>query len=260
MVEASYFAASGRKVVMVVHFIDSKNPIIAGDALSEGEIYDLNRGRLFVSDIFHSTRIPHFKSLDQALEVIVQMVCSDVGDINNYTCSSDECTIASVKLASDETSIIHGLFDMYDSDGKKQLSLSEVEKALIILLNVPRLPKSLLQTKELALCDRDNVLVACSQFCELYHELKSLVHDSIVSTTTPELSWQQYIWSLFVGIIWWPYSILATYWSQRKTAEIVNQPKSKEFWYDVFLGGTCASSTWRQDITIPLLKYIDVMW
>lgn len=31
-----HYTASGRKVVMVVHFIDSKNPIIAGDALSEG--------------------------------------------------------------------------------------------------------------------------------------------------------------------------------------------------------------------------------
>ena len=37
------------------------------------EIRDLNRGRLFVSDIFNSRKIPHFESLDQALDVIVQV-------------------------------------------------------------------------------------------------------------------------------------------------------------------------------------------
>ena len=86
-----YIAASGRNVVTVVHFIDSDSPTVAGDALSEGyilfcceqgymmwcfkyrEINDLNRGRLFISDIFHSSKVPHFKSLDQALEFIVQV-------------------------------------------------------------------------------------------------------------------------------------------------------------------------------------------
>ena len=43
------------------------------------------------------------------------------------------------------------------------------------------------------------------------------------------------------------------YWSYNKE---VDQTDSKEPWYDVFLGGTCATSTWRQDVTIPLLTYV----
>lgn len=39
----------------------------------------------------------------------------------------------------------------------------------------------------------------------------------------------------------------------------MNQANSEESWYDVFLGGTCATSTWRQDTVIPLLKYLDIM-
>ena len=79
----------------MIHFIDSSAPTIAGDVLSEGyiflnlvklyrmlfqcrEIKDLNRGRLFVCDIFHSRKIPHFKSLDRALEVIVQVLLTCV--------------------------------------------------------------------------------------------------------------------------------------------------------------------------------------
>lgn len=59
-------------------------------------------------------------------------------------------------------------------------------------------------------------------------------------------------WLISLGVI-------IAYWMHTKTSETVHQPDSEESWYDVFLGGTCASSTWRQDITIPLLKYIDVL-
>lgn len=49
------------------------------------------------------------------------------------------------------------------------------------------------------------------------------------------------------------------YWSYKNPLEALNQAKSEESWYDVFLGGTCASSTWRQDTAIPLLRYIDML-
>ena len=81
------------------------------------EIKDLNRGRLFVSDIFHSRKIPHFKSLDQALEVIVQVlltlvlkdwlmlnqIAHSAVDTTRSICASDECTVASIKSNPDET-------------------------------------------------------------------------------------------------------------------------------------------------------------
>lgn len=52
-----------------------------------------------------------------------------------------------------------------------------------------------------------------------------------------------------------PYFIVA-YWMHGKTSETVDESNCEDYWYDVFLGGTCATSTWRQHITIPLLKYV----
>lgn len=87
-----------------------------------------------------------------------QVTHSDV-DTNRSIYASDECTIASIKSIPDETkyyteitmqlimyflytySIIHGVFDMYDSKGKKELSLSEVhfhtvvEKCDVFIIN-----------------------------------------------------------------------------------------------------------------------------
>jgi len=54
------------------------------------------------------------------------------------------------------------------------------------------------------------VLVEYSQFYELYHELKSIVHKSADAATSLGLSWQQYMWSLLTGILWWPYNLVTS--------------------------------------------------
>jgi len=41
-------------------------------------------------------------------------------------------------------------------------------------------------------------------------------------------------------------------WSSQESP--ASNDSDDDMWYGVFLGGTCATSTWRQDITIPLLK------
>ncbi|XP_065916741.1 uncharacterized protein [Dysidea avara] len=253
MVEASYLAACGRNVVMVVHFFDTTNPTIAGDVLSEMEVKDLNRGRLFVSNIFHLKGIPHFKSLDHALDVTVQIANS--GSTNNRTgCSPDNCIVIPVSLVPNETSIIECVFDMYDSDGKGVLSLQEVERALIISLGLSKLPKSVLHTDTLrdsAPMNHDDLHVDCNKFCKLYQELKSA--STNITTPTIQLPW---LWSLLTRVLWWPFNFLTNiFWSSQE----LSQPSKasgldNDIWYDVFLGGTCASSTWRQDITVPLLK------
>ena len=51
MVEISYFAGSGRDMLMVVDDIVGDNPAIGGDRLSPREVEDLNRGRAFVRNI-----------------------------------------------------------------------------------------------------------------------------------------------------------------------------------------------------------------
>lgn len=64
--EAAYYVGRGRKVVLVIQKVSEANNII-----SEAEIKDINRGRIYLTDIANEHNIRVFNSIETALTFIV---------------------------------------------------------------------------------------------------------------------------------------------------------------------------------------------
>lgn len=73
MIEAAQLMASGRNVVLVIEQL-KQGCTIQGEKLSENDMKDVNRGRVYLRDCAQVYRAPVFTTVQQACENIVQQI------------------------------------------------------------------------------------------------------------------------------------------------------------------------------------------
>lgn len=242
MVEIAFLAGQSRDVVSVVEDI-SAGATIAGEALSDREIQDLNRGRLFIRNLVEEGGCLLSDSIESALSASVQMIKEKL--LVGHYCSSRHQLKQVPSSLGEELHLLHRVFTMYDNEKKNRLTLSEAELALRSLhIEGPHLQQLLASEQQGSTAAMRDLVqqhklrgLSFDEFCCVYAELKYVLLNSGNSGSLVE----SYISTPLRWLASW-------FWAP------VTTPTHHAPFVDVFLNGSCGSTTWRSDISVPILK------
>ena len=282
LVETAFMASIGWRIVVILHYLsESKEVEIAGETLTKQEVKDLNRGRSFLCDILEKLGVPVFDNLDEALKLTCDVIQGKdsyervllnkkstthqygnwliqlreifdkhcVTDLRRYSISPrsfDKTSLLSVKRQSVPDFLELDTFrSKKSSKPEPSLTPDAAITALEVFLQTRSLNSSI--QEGLSYLDLIGLPITYEVFCQFTAEAAYQHHNSL--------------WN-------WGSSILTNFFqhtsSLLKSAlsislDVNPEPKSPREHspapvYDVFLGGTCAQTTWRQELAIPLLK------
>jgi len=269
MLEASYLAASGRKLVLVV---SGPWQTICGEAITNTEYCDLTRTQNYLQDLVERQGLPVFDSISSALDCTDKVLrnnirVQDLQLIDNATpVRNAHITVA------DKLHKLREVFANQDSEGRGSLSMPEVCHALRVASRRSVAPddvKSLMtQIKDSAeLPDSPPTTpsaedrLSFEEFCLLATELSTTETPraagpgrrptrhrsgpSAVLSRTAEMMHQ--LLTPLTRVAEW---VLP----QRLARQLSNGGSAPADTRDVYLGGTVTDTRWRDNIAIPILK------
>ena len=281
LVETAFMASIGWRIVVILHYLSESNEVeIAGETLTKLEVKDLNRGRSFLCDILEKLGVPIFDNLDEALKLTCDVIqgkdsyelallnkksmTHQYGDwliqlrkiFDKHCASADARRYSITPRSKDKTSLLsvkrQSVPDFLETDTFRSKKTSKPEPSLTPDAAITAL-EAFLETRSLNSSIQDGLS---------YLDLIGLpINYEIFCQFTAEAAYQHNnsLWN-------WGSSILMNFFqhtsSLLKSAlnHSASGPKSPQepnptpLEYDVFLGGTCANTTWRQQLAIPLLE------
>ncbi|KAI6647273.1 hypothetical protein LOD99_12270 [Oopsacas minuta] len=284
LVETAFMASIGWRLVVVLHYLSESDEVkIAGETLTKQEVKDLNRGRSFLCDILEKSGIPVFDNLEEALKLTSDLVQGR--DSYERILQAKKCTthhygtwLIEIREIFDKFSTLNvnrrSINDTPGFDRRSLLSAKRLSVPDILDMDVQR---SKLQTNKPVPSLSPNAAISA---LELFLETRSLnssiqkglsfldlvglpIDYEVFCQFTAEAAYQHYnsiwIWSssIMTNFFRHTYSLLKNALNQ--SLDLTSDPEplqeeDKSSEYDVFLGGTCANTTWREEIGIPLLK------
>ncbi|EDV28083.1 uncharacterized protein TRIADDRAFT_53313 [Trichoplax adhaerens] len=223
MVEAAYVAGSGGPLILVLRELPETETTIAGETLSASEKEDLNRGRKFLRDTVERVDIPVFTDIETAIHCCAKVI--KVGTkITNLTTDDGAQPVRLADISVDDSFIAaKEKYDDYNSGGSGKLTLNEVALAYKAFSGKALSQDNVEMLSGLYESDPSKIRMSFEEFCCLLTEMLS---DRMIC-----LDW------LFNG-----------------GPDILHEKDESVFERDIFLGGSCGRSTWREDVAIPLLK------
>ena len=241
LVETAFMASIGWRLVVVLHYLPESSEVkIAGETLSKLEVKDLNRGRSFLCDILEKLGVPVFDNLEGALECTCDVIHGRVsyarmlGERKRAVYQYGSWLVELRKLFNKQNPMCRELTPN-DESPIVEVSGIKPQVALIALqefLQSSTLPSSTrMGIKYLELI---NCKITFDMFCLLTAEAVYQINNSL-------WSWGV---SLLTNFIQYTSAAL-------KTPTVETQMDTV---YNVFLGGSCGETTWREDTAIPLLK------
>lgn len=247
MVEVAHLAGLGRELVLVVEDIRGENPQIAEDALSRREAEDLNRGRAFVRNLVEQENSVLTGSVTEAVGVATAMLHGAM-DVAEYIARHRPHHVRHSHTLGEEMRLLRQVFVMYDTDRRGVLNMKEAQLALKSLRiqspNIPQLFSGGSESQEHQ-TSWQRQGIPFEDFCALYAELKHLA----LLAVRPGL-----VFATFC-LLGAPFRWISTWlWSTPPS------PLPPPPFCDVFLGGSCGSTSWRRDIAIPILRQYGVSY
>ena len=285
LVETAFMASIGWRLVVVLHYLPESTEVkIAGETLSKHEVKDLNRGRSFLCDILEKLGVPVFDNLEEALECTCDVIQGRISYARLLTEKKGTMHQYGNWLLQ-----IRNLFDRFSSTPEFNRSVSELPQVDDISVIGPKrgsVPDILdVDVRRAKLCLKkltpsltpDSAIAAL----QLFLQTRSLhaIHDKLNLFDLYGMPIDYEVFCLFTAeavyqhsnSIWnWGSSIMSNFfqyaYSLLNTAlqpsidinnnetiyqegQSLNLPE-----YDLFLGGTCASTVWRTKLAIPLLE------
>jgi hypothetical protein len=231
MVEAAYLAGCGRQLILVIKSFLHPGTLIAGEPMSVVEYEDLERSHAYLTDLVERQGIPVFTDIHVALSCTGKAVAQNlkVGDLTLED-GAQPVKYPHVRVA-DKFMKLKDVFYSVDIANSGRLSYKDVCLAYRTITDeVLPLPPPIPGTKEPS--------YTFDQFCCLIAEYRYK---------------RKSFWRRILGGLYrLPFRLLDWVRGQPSQSGKVydNDPRQR----DVFLGGTCGKSTWREDIAIPILR------
>jgi len=238
MVEAAYLAGCGRQLVLVIK--QFKAPVVIYDELLQlSELEDLERSHAYLTDLVERMSIPVFSDLSVALDCTKKLSKQGL-KVSDLTIEDGAQPIKfpHVRVAN-ELFKTHDVFKTIDTLGIKKLNWSDVSLAFRALtdedlpsISLPPSPNESSETDE-----QEERMFTFEEFCCLLSEFryrrKSLV----------QRAWQT---------VYRLPSRLSAWLQGGQTYRRFDSTESTRR-RDLFLGGSCGVSRWRDDTAIPIL-------
>lgn len=218
---------------MVIHTYQGPGQKIWGEPISEEEFEDLTTGQMMLQDLVERQGIPVFESIPIALNCTAKVLRDNISvqdlGLNDF---AQPVKMAHVQLG-DKLIKLKEAFDALDTNNAGEISLADVCMAFRILTdrklclsdirNIMATQTGLIgdDVKDVPL---EQIKVNFEQFCAIVAEFKFCEKWAVSSRP---------LRSLPLG------------------AAANGQNSSVR---DVYLGGSCNNTTWREDIAIPMLK------
>eukprot|EP01137_Pigoraptor_chileana_P032528 Opistho-2@22041 len=222
MIEVAYLSGIGRELILVTNDFPAE-AMIDGAFISAAEICDLNDGHCLLRDIVERKGVPVFSDTRIALECTVKVLRHGV-PIENLGAEDGARPVTHSRFAVGELLLkVKETFNLYDSDGSGEL---DVDEMLVALKSMDATMTSEACAKLLKMYDLDNSgHLSFEEFCCMVSEMGQSGN---------------------------PFEGLLTVEGTMSSDFSGIQPGL--YCREVFLGGSCASTSWRQDTAIPLLR------
>uniref|UniRef100_T1IR01 EF-hand domain-containing protein n=1 Tax=Strigamia maritima TaxID=126957 RepID=T1IR01_STRMM len=251
VIEAAHIAGCQKKLILVVKEFQCPGQMILGEPLSEKEFQDLCHGQAILQDVVERQGIPVFDDIHKALECTARLLREGLWpqDLTLKDNAQPVCK-AHVQLG-DKLIKVYEAFNAMDTSNSGLLGLNDVKMAFRILTNYDLTSEDLdaiIRTKKVNNSmdgnnKADDITVTFDQFCCIVSEFKNkssngrCILKSIIVKTANVLNF--FILPLFKMMEW----IVP-----RRRIRLASHQ------HDVYLGGSCDTTSWREDIAIPILR------
>ncbi|XP_022089143.1 uncharacterized protein LOC110978441 isoform X2 [Acanthaster planci] len=236
LVEAAYLSGAGRPLVLVMKGLPT---VVENETISDNELKDLRHSHAFLCDMVERQWCPIFEDVKISLHCAAKALHRGL-HLSQLTLEDGAQPVKHPAFkVGDKLRHIREVFDEFDRDNRSRISLSNAFLAIRAVTG-----------KDLAFPAYNQIVASCAEtgdktdldfneFCCLVTEYKHY---------QPPPSSKGAFSRLVSSIYRW----LSTF----KTSSIPR--KVVEVQTDVFLGGTCLDTTWREEIAIPCLARHDL--
>ncbi|XP_037078950.1 uncharacterized protein LOC119099953 [Pollicipes pollicipes] len=256
--EASYLAASGRKLVLVVSRLSGPGQTICGEAITNTEYCDLDRTQNYLQDLVERQGLPVFETISSGLDCTDKVLRKDIR-VQDLQLDDNAVPVRNAHITlADKLQRLREVFANQDSDGRGCLSAGETCAALRVATGRVVCPSDvrLLLAQIRDVTERTNGVVsndriAFEDFCLLVTELQSGGWRAARGRSGPS------VLSRTAEMLLTPFTRVAEWvLPQRLARQLSNNGNSAPAAdvRDVYLGGTSTDTAWRESIAIPLLK------
>ncbi|XP_021931040.1 uncharacterized protein LOC110835283 isoform X3 [Zootermopsis nevadensis] len=232
MIEAAHLSARRRKLILVIHTYQGPGQTIWGEPITDEEYEDLTTGQMMLQDLVERQGIPVFESVPIALNCTAKVLRENISvqelGLKDF---AQPVKMAHVPLG-DKLIKLREAFDALDTTRSGELCLADVCMAFRILTN-----------RNLSLSDLRSIVAG--QTGVLGREVKDIPLEQL------NVNFEQFcsIVAEFKCCEKWAIS------RPLRSLPLGSPPNTQSNCVrDVYLGGSCRNTNWREDIAIPMLK------
>lgn len=250
MIEAANISGCQQKLILVIREFQGPGQEILGEPISEMEYEDLMHGQAIVQDLVERQGIPVFSDIHMALQCTARMLREGISPQDlGLADHAQPVRMAHIQLG-DKLIKLREAFDALDTSNSGVLGLTDVCLAFRILTNddlsmedlqciIANQRHSLQNVKK-----EEDVVVDFDQFCCIVSEFKNKQTDGHRFLRSVILRTLDWFHSLTVN----PFARIIEWILPRRRVRLLSGQR------DVYLGGSCGPTKWREEIAIPILK------
>lgn len=249
IVEAAYYTAAQKTFILVIHALDGPGQLIQGEPITEREYEDLATGQLVLQDMVERLGIPVFSNIRLALDCTAKILKERI-TVQELGLSDGISPLKNPHYPiGDKLIKLRDAFNALDTSNSGEISMADVCMAFRILTNRDL---SVDDLKNIVASSNEQTSVSFDQFCCILTEFRNLPADN-----------QRRFWDVMASkAATLLYSVVSP------VSRILCRPSPKGVARcdssspevtmggarDIYLGGSCGSTTWREQTAIPLLK------
>ncbi|XP_070532848.1 uncharacterized protein [Ptychodera flava] len=250
LVEAAFLSGAERTVFVVMLGVPRHNSEVNGELVSESEFEDLERGQAYLCDLIERQGLPVFGDIPTAL-LCANKVLKEGIPVTELSPQDGAYPVKQPNgRPGDRLIALREIFNSYDHKKQGQINVDDIYLAV----------KSATGREDLGAADFDCVRRKCS--CrgdtDAIQPINSLSFDEFCCLVTEySHTWPSFhergCLSYYLQSLKETANDLCSWlYSKQNNGEIYEEftPMKR----DIFLGGSCSDSTWREDIAIPLLR------
>lgn len=228
MVEAAYLAGGGRQLILVISSFEKTPVVIAGESIGQSELEDLQRSHAYLIDLVERMGIPVFNNIDIALKCTCKAIQQNTRVIDlTLDDGAQPVKHPHVRVA-DKLLQLHDVFKNFDTNSSGRLNVQDLRLAYKTITDED-LPVNALTS-----------LIGNRDMTFTFEEFATLVSEYRYKR-------KGLLRRLINGFFKMPCRLTNMVRGQGDIRPLDHEPRKR----DVFLGGACGSSTWRENIAIP---------
>ncbi|KAK2191809.1 hypothetical protein NP493_45g06016 [Ridgeia piscesae] len=230
MVEAAYLAGCGRQLILVIK--DFTGPVeIAGETLSSREVDDLERSHAYLTDLVERQGIPVFSEMDAALKCTAKAIQQGV-KVSELTKEdgAQPVKFPHVRVAGTLLAL-KDAFNAVDTNRSGRIGFADLNLAYKSITNEDLPAEEVLGTNS---------------------EKTFLFEDFCILTAEYRYKRKCLLKRLAYNFLQLPRKMADWVLGTDSLGQLGCSADTRR--REIFLGGTCGRSTWRQDIAIPILR------